>query len=192
MRKSSRTIDRCISCGFRREQCICSRIETSETKTKLALIIHQHDEVKPSNTGKLLIAAVPSCIVYRYGFKEHTLDYKEISTIHPAVLFPKPGARTISKELWQEWENPTLLVVDGTWSQAAKQANKLSATTEKFVTLPPGDYLKYKLRNSGSDDKLCTAQAVIEALKILGEDTEKIQAALDLFIENNLKIRGLR
>ena len=189
-RKPKELLERCSECGFRKEWCICNSIKKMDNKTRVLLITHAQDERKPSNTGKIIRASVQNYCLVRYGTKEERIDYEWIKNQNPVILFPNENAVILSKTYCESLYSPTLVILDGTWSQAAKLANKLIKITSNFVTLPQGSYNKYLLRDSGTENKLCSAQALIEALNILGEDTVNIQNAIDLFITKNLQIRG--
>ncbi|MCQ2736886.1 MAG: DTW domain-containing protein [bacterium] len=190
MRKG-KNAERCRLCGFRKEWCICSEIGRADIKARLIIIQHTMDAVKPSNTANIIRLA-SGCEIMRYGGnREEVIDYNYIDSMSPFILYPAEDSKPLSKELWIESGRPPLIALDGTWKQAARAAAKFAGRNVKFVRLPEGfSGGGYKLRKSGSEERLCTGEAVIDALKTMGEDTSVLEDALKLFINKNLLIRG--
>ncbi len=188
MRKKE--VERCSQCGFRTVWCICNSIKKTDNKTEVMLITHANDQRKPSNTGKIIASSLANCRLIRYGNKDEILDFEEIMQRNIAILYPNETSGTLSPELYEELGRPVITVLDGTWSQAARLASKFSKKNARFIKLPPGGHGRYFLRNSGSPDRLCSAEALIRTLKLLGEETAGLENALKLFIEKNLQIRG--
>ncbi len=190
MRKN-KTAVRCPICGFKEGMCICGELPRVNLNVQLILVQHTLDAIKPSNTGNI-IQAITSCKVIRYGgSKNERLEAEQIADLG-LILYPAASALTLSRELWEIKGRPPLIAIDGTWKQAARVASKLKKTSssENFVKLRGNFKSFYRLRNSGMANRLCTGEAISEALKILGEDAEKIDMGLSLFIEKNLKLRG--
>lgn len=188
--KRRNNIERCDKCGFRLEWCICHDLSKMNNNANVILITHVQDEKKPSNTGKIISAVLSKCKKIRYGQIGEPLNIESILTENVILLYPSEDSKEITKELYDSLNRPAILTLDGTWHQASKMANKFKKAGATFIHLPQGNYTKYLLRNSGKEERLCTAQALIECLRILGEDTTNLETALNIFIEKNLKIRG--
>ena len=188
--RRNKDIQRCEKCGFRIEWCICPQISKMKNFSDIILITHALDEKKPSNTGKIISTTLTKCETIRYGHIDERLDIQSLSKRNILLLYPNEDSQEITKDLYESLKKPAILVLDGTWHQASKLANKFKKIGAKFIHLPQGNYSKYLLRSSGREERLCTAQALIECLKILGEDTLNFENALNLFIEKNLQIRG--
>lgn len=182
--------NRCSICKLQPELCICDRLKKTELHSDLIILLHISEEHKTSNTAKIVAASVDRCTIYRYGAPDAVINYDEIEAKNPVVLFPHATARVLTKEYWQELDSPTLVVPDGTWGQAARQASKMAARGFKFVTIPDGDYLEYHLRHADSKKKLCTAVAIEAALRTIGEDTRALKENIELFLKLKLSLRG--
>ena len=50
---------RCADCRMHRSLCICALLPRLETRTRVVLLLHQLEIVKPTNTG--LVAARSTC-----------------------------------------------------------------------------------------------------------------------------------
>ena len=181
---------RCAKCGFRLKWCICGEIKKTSNSTDVILITHARDLKKPSNTGKIISACFDNCETIRYGEIGKALDVNSFVDRNTLILYPNDVSNEITKEFYESFAKPPITILDGTWKQAARMASKLKKAGGNFIHLPKGDYDKYMLRNSGKEERLCSAQALIQTLKILGEDTLECEKALRLFIDRNLKIRG--
>jgi DTW domain-containing protein YfiP len=97
-----------------------------------------------------------------------------------AVLFPGPGARTI-----EDWPGPPpehLVVLDGTWHQAAKllrENPRLAALPRlAFVPAAPG---RYRIRKEPRDECLSTIEAIGAVLAVLEGDAALGEALLRPF-----------
>ena len=188
--RNKKAIIRCSKCGFRLEWCICGEIKKINNSADIVLIAHILDEQKPSNTGKIISACLENCEVIKYGAIGEVFDINSFANKNTLILYPTEESKEITKELYESLSKPSITILDGTWSQAAKMANKFKKAGGKFIHLPKGIYDKYMLRKSNKEERLCSAQALIQTLKILGENTLEFENALKLFIEKNLKIRG--
>lgn len=192
MRKA-RNADRCPDCGFRRELCICARLPSISTSARLVIIQHSLDAIKPSNTANL-VARMTGCERIRYGGdRDEVADAGLVASLSPVVLYPAASSSVLSRESWEELGRPPIVILDGTWRQAAREASRLSrAGCSRFARLPDGFRGNYRLRKSGFEDRLCTAEAVAALFRVLGEDSnaDALERGLGLFIEKNLLIRG--
>jgi DTW domain-containing protein len=196
---------RCADCRMHRSLCICALLPRLETRTRVVLLLHQLEVKKPTNTG--LVAArclVNSTVVYRgrspdaYALRPDreewagggsTLDEQTEqlaaaipSGTRPAFLFPDATATPLHE--WRAGDAPvTLIVPDGTWSQAARAYARLGrALALPCVALasplpgavahpdtPPGA----RLRTPTQPGRLATLEALALALGVLeGRDIE--------------------
>lgn len=106
-----------------------------------------------------------------------------------AVLFPGPGARAI-----EDWSGPPprkLVVLDGTWHQAAKllRENPRLAALPRLAFVPdrPG---RYRIRKEPRDECLSTIEAVGVVLSILEDDValgETLLRPFDAMVEAQLE-----
>jgi len=106
-----------------------------------------------------------------------------------AVLFPGPQARTL--EAWPGPPPRKLVVLDGTWHQAAKllRENPRLAALPRLAFMPPSPG-RYRIRKEPRDECLSTIEAVGAILSVL-EDDASLGAALmrpfDAMVETQLE-----
>jgi DTW domain-containing protein YfiP len=173
-----------------RSLCICGLLPRIETRTRVVLIVHQLEAVKPTNTGLLAARCLPSStVVYRGrapggGADAGTAPTPDFSAAvaaaaagaRPLVLFPHPAATPL--EDWRGRAEPIVLVVpDGTWAQATRMYGRLSSRAGDLecVSLPAsGD--GRRMRTASAPHQLATLEAVAAALGIL--EGPEVEAAL--------------
>lgn len=134
------------------------------------LLTHEREFLKPSNTGKLVLESlgVNRCKRICWQRKQPDLVLKELIQNNQVVLVaPESQGRELS---WcAEALNPFthLLLIDGTWQQARKiyrQSPYLH--TLPWVKIISDTQSSYRLRRNQTDGGLCTAECVIECLKV--------------------------
>jgi DTW domain-containing protein YfiP len=172
-----------------RSLCICALLPRLETRTRVVLLLHQLESVKPTNTG--LVAArclVNSAVVYRgRAPREGAANEAEAEAgasiadqagglaaaipagARAAFLFPHPGAVSLA-DFAAGGAPVTLVVPDGTWSQAARARSRLGrALGLPCVMLPSGAPASDggRLRAPTRPGRLATLEALALALGVL-------------------------
>jgi DTW domain-containing protein len=159
--------------------CICALIQPMATRTRLVLLLHQLEQEKPTNTGRLAARCLSnSMVIEASGGPVNDTD--RTSDTAPAtaaawtspgtealLLFPHPEARPL--EDWRGATHPiTLIVPDGTWRQAKKARRRIAGLDQlPCVTLPAGGPSAYRLRHAARPNRLATIEAIARALGIL-------------------------
>jgi DTW domain-containing protein YfiP len=173
-----------------RSLCICALLPRLETRTRVVLLLHQLEVIKPTNTG--LVAArclANSAVVYRGrapGAPGGAADAEapdagaslaeqadRLAAAIPAgtraaFLFPHPSAEPL--EAFAAGGAPvTLVVPDGTWSQAARARSRLGRALDlPCVTLAGGaGAAGGRLRTPTRPGRLATLEALALALGVL-------------------------
>jgi DTW domain-containing protein YfiP len=144
--------------------CICALIPRVETRTRLLLILHQLEDRKPTNTGRLAARCLPnSAVSTRGGVPPATLW----EGTEPVLLFPHVEARPL--ESWRDSARPiTLVVPDGTWRQANKARRRVAGLDAlPCAALPQAVRSSYRLRHDRRLDRVSTIEAIALALRIL-------------------------
>ncbi len=156
---------RCPTCYLQRPECLCERISAHPCSIQVLVLRHTLEGKRSSNTGRLVARALAGAQLVDYGRKSQPLDSKHLSREGSWLLYPKPGARV-----------PTLLpkqliVLDGSWSQARKMAQRIPALwSMPTLALPPPAMPLPRLRNGLKKEYMSTAESVIAALRVLGQD----------------------
>jgi DTW domain-containing protein YfiP len=152
MSRSRKPHLRCAACRMHRSLCICALLPRLETRTRVVVVLHQLEAVKPTNTGVLAARClVNSAIVHRGraapaesgagpSIEEQAAQVAaEVARgSRAAFLFPHASATPLG-ELAADGAPVTLIVPDGTWSQSARAVSRLGrALALPCVSLPPG------------------------------------------------------
>jgi DTW domain-containing protein YfiP len=147
-----------------RSLCICALLPRLETRTRVVLLLHQLEIVKPTNTGVVAARCLAnSAVVYRGRAPDEeaahgdegadaaladesaggaSIDERAArlsAAVAPgtraAFLFPHPSATPLTE--WRGDPPVTLIVPDGTWSQSARARSRLGrALGWPCVSLP--------------------------------------------------------
>ncbi len=194
----SRRIPRCVGCGLPLALCLCASIPRLETVTTLALVAHHTEWSRSSNTGRLLVRALPTTRVALRGLRDATPGAPPEAPLvgRRLVLFPEPDARTLTRA--DAGDDRVLVVPEGSWGQASRALRREPWLRDaERVSLPSGAPSRYRLRTAPRDEGLSTLEAVARALGVLeGEAGEAIECALlavfEAFVARSISVRGRR
>jgi tRNA-uridine aminocarboxypropyltransferase len=169
--------------------CICALVPRIATRTRLLLVLHQLEDRKPTNTGRLAARClVNSAIAARGGQAPAPLW----AGTQPVLLFPHAEARPL--EHWRDAGQPlTLVVPDGTWRQANKARRRVPGLSDlPCVALPPAARSSYRLRHDRRPDRVSTIEAVALALRILEgpEAAEPLERIFRIMVDRTLWTNG--
>ena len=177
--------------------CLCADIHPVITRTQVAVIMHETEQWRPSNTGYLATLMLPNSVLRIHGERGKMLNVDDwIEPTHRAfVLFPDARARVLGSRLDEEDDRPIRLIVpDGTWRQARRMVRRVAGLAKTpSVALPEGLVSNYRLRKRQSTGGMCTFEAISEALCLL-EGTHlqmPLVHVLSRFVETLLWHRGL-
>lgn len=170
--------------------CWCAHVPQLHAKTRVVFLQHPRERNVAIGTARMAhLALAGSQLVSPRG---EGLTWDALPAIadvfapdaHAAVLFPGDGARDV-----YDWVNDTesgpprtLVVVDGTWSQAKKllKLNPRLAALPRVSYRPPAPG-NYRIRKEPSDECLATIEAVSAVLGILEGRAEEFSALLTPF-----------
>jgi DTW domain-containing protein len=154
---------RCDRCNLPAHLCLCAKIPRVETRTRLLLLQHVLESGKKSNTGRLAALALASSRVLTYGSPDEPLDTTLLSEPDTWLLYPDgptappdaPGPRQ-------------LVVLDASWSQARRMAQRLPALRMlPRLVLPPPDPGMLRLREPKHPSGMSTLDAIARAVAML-------------------------
>jgi DTW domain-containing protein YfiP len=173
--------------------CLCALIPRLQTRTRVVLVLHQLEMHKTSNTGQLAIACLENAAtVVRGGPDAPGRGWRDAT--QPVLLFPHPDARPLSD--WRGSAQPvTLIVPDGTWSQAIRARKRLPGLLDMpCATLPPAEPSHYRLRTEVRHGHLATLEAIARALEVLEDDgaavRERMEKLCTIMVERTLWASG--
>ncbi len=177
--------------------CLCADIQPINTRTQVAVILHETEQCRTSNTGYLATLMLPNSVLRVHGERGRTLDVHDwFEPTHRAfVLFPHADARILDRRFVEEDDRPIRLIVpDGTWRQARRMVRRVAGLAKTpWVTLPEGLVSRYRLRKRQSTGGMCTFEAISEALCLLEGPHlyAPLVHVLSRFVERLLWYRGV-
>jgi DTW domain-containing protein len=190
--RGRRSSARCPGCQLHLALCLCAELPTLATRTRIVLLLHQLEANKPSNTGRLALRCLPnSALAVRGRTPESMLSPPQQLTPatgappawladaeRPVLLFPHPEAEPLAR--WCDQRPLTLIVPDGTWSQAVRARKRIAGLSAIPCTALPGTPVSsYRLRHEPRAGRVSTLEAIAHALAAL-EGPAVAQALLDV------------
>ena len=151
----------------------------------ITLLTHQRELNKTTNTGTLVTQVLKgdaNLVVWeRKNPNADLLQHIERGNV--ALLYPSENSDLISEHT----NFDSFIVLDATWQEAQKMFNQspyLQALPK--VKVASSEKSIYTLRRNQKPDGLCTAECVIELLKVKGltEKADELQQRLVEFVDN--------
>lgn len=194
----SRSKVRCPRCVMHEDLCVCSLVPNLPTRTRVLLMIHAQEIVKPSNTGRLANLCLPNSEIRLRGTRDgKPLDLENLITEdHETWLLTlSDRSEEITPEMVEKLTKPVrLLVPDGTWSQASRLGSMLARKLPeaKHVMLKATKPSEYRLRSEHLADGMATFEAVARTLGFLEgpQVQEEMEKIFRIMTERTLYVRG--
>ncbi|WP_260262011.1 tRNA-uridine aminocarboxypropyltransferase [Vibrio intestinalis] len=164
----------CAGCGLR-FQCVCDSLPHVNIEAHLALLMHENELRRETNTGQWLLKSIPSTskhIWQRTQPCEALLAMMANEQYQPYLLFPNEHSLPlpqVTQAATQLGKQPLFIVLDGTWQEAKKMLNKspwLQAL--QCVHLAPSEESQYQLRRNQQQGHLCTFEVGSTIVEELG------------------------
>ncbi|MEN9308171.1 MAG: hypothetical protein RL173_2103 [Fibrobacterota bacterium] len=166
---ASTSIPRCPICGVHQHLCFCADFPVLATRTRIVFLQHPQEAKKPTNSARL------ACRILSNASIEPWSRVEPPEFPHDSIfLYPSPDAVELTAE--ELTGSATLVVPDGTWSQASRIASVLKTKPYRRRILPLGNATNWTVRQSADPERISSAQAVAMALHLAGE----IEAATTL------------
>lgn len=195
---------RCPACRLHRRVCICADLPRVSNRTRIVLLVHQLERNKTTNTGLLAARCLENVSVVYHGRPPLPgqsawppgVSSAALSTVLPEgqasyLLYPHPDAAPLDVVAARSTASAplTLVVPDGTWTQAARMRARCGLPC---VSLPAVSPAARRLRTPTDPKRLATLEAVAFALGLLeGPDVEEtLMHVFRTFTERTLWING--
>lgn len=197
--------ERCAGCRLLPSHCLCTLRPTMSTRAGVCLLMADIEPLKPSNTGWLVADVVAD--TFAFGWARTDTDPALLALLsdpqwQPCVVFPGQYAapeRVVHTVPLPDTsadgtsKRPLFILLDGTWAEARKMFGRspyLDALP--VLSLAPDRASRYKLRNSGRDDHLCTSEVAALCMGLAGEHAVEatLSAYLDVFTHHYLCARN--
>lgn len=181
---------RCPRCFVVLEYCICPYIPRVETRTRFIVVRHMIERFKSSNTARVAALALPNCTVWDWGIKDQPLPADLLVTsVSSMLLFPAHAPVAVR-------EPPaTVVVLDGSWSQARHMMQKIPALqTMPRLVLPAPVLSAQRLRQPPHPEGMSTLEAMANTVGLLesAEQGELLMRLHALFVGSVLATKGRR
>ncbi|MBS2026336.1 MAG: DTW domain-containing protein [Deltaproteobacteria bacterium] len=170
----------CTRCLRPESACWCRDLPGIAARTRVVFLQHPRERYVAIGTARMAHLALPGSRFLRGVSFDGVAELEALANDpRAAILFPSPEAadlRTLA-------EPPTtLVVVDGTWSQARKLVQRNAVLQRlprvRFTPTRPGNY---RIRKEPEAHCLSTIEAVVEALGILEGEPERFAPMIRAF-----------
>jgi DTW domain-containing protein YfiP len=163
--------------------CYCASLTTIDTVTRIVILQHPRERDMPIGTARMAALCLPGAKLHVGVSWDGSPELRDATgdPDRPAILlWPGPGARDI---LTDPPAGPvTLIVVDGTWSQAkaiVRDNPALRSLPRYAFTAPqPSDY---RVRREPRAEYVSTIEALMHVLGALEGQPERFRALLAPF-----------
>lgn len=170
---------RCLRCRRAASVCYCPHLTPIVSRTRVVFLQHPKERRVAIGTARLAHLALPNSELHvGFAFGDHPVAAKLAAGA--ALLFPGPGA--LDPAALPAGPPRTLVVIDGTWSQARKLlgANPALAVLPR-IGLVPAQPSRYRIRREPAAHCLSTVEAVVETLGRLECDGTRFLPVLRAF-----------
>jgi DTW domain-containing protein YfiP len=170
----------CPRCERPVSVCYCAALVSLETNTRIVILQHPREQGMPIGTAHMATLCLPQATLHvgREWDDSDVLRAACGDPEHPAVLlYPGPDARDI---LSDPPSHPvTLIVVDGTWSQARGMVrdNPRLAALPRYAFEAPRPS-NYRIRREPRVEYVSTLEALMHVLGALERDAARFRALM--------------
>lgn len=181
--RGSRVV-RCDHCLLPQADCICFAKPEPCAKSAFLFLMYTGECFKPTNTGRLIADVAMDNHAFVWDRTEPDpalLALLADPQYQPVVIFPTQYAepeRCINQPAPAAGKKTLFILLDGTWREAKKMFSK-SPYLNQFPVLgiQPTQASNYQLREAAHLHQLCTAEVMIEVLKVDGDEAAATQLA---------------
>lgn len=172
--------ERCLRCRRPRRVCYCAALTSLPTTTRVVILQHPRERDMPIGTARMAHLCLPNSELH-VGVRwqeDARLAQVLADPARPAVLlYPGRDARDILSEPPQ---GPvTLVVIDGTWSQAKTvvRDNPVLQALPRYAFAAPAPS-EYRIRKEPEVEYVSTIEALMHVLGALEGEPERFRALL--------------
>jgi len=169
----------CQGCGLPDYYCACNDAFSTPLPLQLALLLHENEPARPSNTSRLIKQQLPATqqfIWQRTVPPTDLLHLLQQPDYLPCLLFPadrpdlQARPQVSPEQLLQSEKTPLIVVPDGTWKEVRKIVRKSPwLDSLPLLSFEPENRTRYTLRRNPDQHHLCTAETASELLQQMGE-----------------------
>jgi len=164
----------CERCFRPRSVCFCAEIKPVVTKTQVVILQHPRERDVGIGTVRLARLGLAGCKLRRdVDFSDDPVVRQVLASGNAHLLFPGPDAIDVETA---DFPSPiTLVVLDGTWTQAQKllKANPALAALPRLRLSPLAPSLYGQIRREPAAHCVATIEAIAHVLGYLEKDRER-------------------
>ena len=171
----------CQRCWRPSVACYCAHLVPIESRTRACFLQHPRETKMAVGTAWMAHLSLPNSELHRgVEFAEHPRVRELLESPGTALLFPGNGS--LPPEQFQDDPPRTIVIVDGTWSQARKLIRKNPSLAKLprigFVPARPSNY---RIRRQPREGFVSTIEAVVHVLGALEGAPERFAPLLRAF-----------
>lgn len=174
---------RCPGCDRPPSVCWCEQAVSLRSRTRVVILQHARERRVAIGTVAIAERCLPESVVLR-GVRFDPSALQEVlhgdAARPPVLLFPTDDARELREAPFDH--DVTLVLLDGTWSLAAKLM-RLNPALQALprVRFTPRAPSNYRIRREPAAHCVASIEALAEALGVLERDESRFQALLRPF-----------
>lgn len=191
-------LPRCRTCGLHLPLCVCPLMPRVELPVQFILVQHAVEIDRPTNTGRMVLGMLPNSRLITYAARDVPLDESPLRDpdTRYLLMLPRTGARVLSPVVADPapYRRTALVLLDGSWPQASHMARRIASLRPMTcIRLPDGPPGSWAIRRPQKPEQLCTLEAAIRAVAILGRpgEAERMRDILALIEARMLYMRGV-
>ena len=171
----------CGRCRRPTSVCYCEAMPRIETATRVVILQHPRERDMPIGTARMASLCLPQAELHvgvRWGQSAPLARALRDPARPPILLYPGPGARDILRD---PPRGPvTLVVVDGTWSQAKTvvRDNPVLQALPRYAFATP-EPSQYRIRREPRAEYVSTIEALMHVLGALEGEPARFRSLLD-------------
>jgi DTW domain-containing protein len=164
----------CERCFRPRSVCFCANLKPIATKTRVVILQHPRERDVGIGTVRLARLGLLGCELRRdVDFSDDPVVRQVLASVNAYLLFPGPDAIDVETA---DFASPiTLVVLDGTWTQAQKllKANPGLTALPRLRLSPLAPSLYGQIRREPAAHCVATIEAIAHVLGYLEKDRER-------------------
>jgi DTW domain-containing protein YfiP len=171
----------CGRCRRPMSVCYCRTLPQIETTTRVVILQHPRERDMPIGTARMASLCLPRSELHvgvRWADSFALQRALRDPARPPILLYPGPGARDILRE--PPIGPVTLVVVDGTWSQAKTvvRDNPILQALPRYAFATP-EPSQYRIRREPRAEYVSTIEALMHVLGALEGEPARFRSLLD-------------
>lgn len=183
-----RILTRCARCRMHIPLCVCGILPRIDTRARVVLVVHPSEWERPSNTGRIAVLSLRRAELATW---EPGLDPTLLLRAHHEHLLLHPSGEPMPLERIHA-APVSLIVPDGTWRESSRIARRLIEELPGLRRVRLSPTPRAGLRDAPSPDRIGTADAIADALAVLGEHeaARVLREGLRVMKDRSLWVRG--